>query len=471
MTDKQPAPTLTDYKGMGGVIAQDGFEYQIWDGLARLPAWLVNPAFEGMIFEGLEDLEARFFAPLAPHGSVIDRHQAKSGVLKPADVKEIVEGFSHYHDSYPDTARTHILVTPQIPATLAYMAKDRDRVRKARPFYDPFTEIKAHFDAKFRADVVAQYPNPLGGFVVDFVDFDERNIPDDNTARSLFNSAFHEAFPALDLKSSQLRKIFDDLLAMAKANHNIGSFLTRSALVQCIEAAMGESLPLPRFALHILSDRKESNPSMLELDAAAFSAGAGSTADWHEGLLKPLQRTATWLKQQGASRLTLQGSYRLSAGFALGWSFRSASGFDIDIMTRDGVWATDDRPEADAAYPRWHVSEPQLNPGDVLTVSIGILRDPFRDLVSSGIPAEKIQRFQLSVPVTSAKEMQAIVGQVKGRIAGLAAKYQLKQIQFYYAGPSQFAVALGHRWNTMPETVLHEFNAGTREYVASLTLQ
>ena len=32
MTDKQPAPTLTDYKGMGGVIAQDGFEYQIWDG-------------------------------------------------------------------------------------------------------------------------------------------------------------------------------------------------------------------------------------------------------------------------------------------------------------------------------------------------------------------------------------------------------------------------------------------------------
>ena len=243
MTDKQPAPTLTDYKGMGGVIAQDGFEYQIWDGLARLPAWLVNPAFEGMIFEGLEDLEARFFAPLAPHGSVIDRHQAKSGVLKPADVKEIVERFSHYHDSYPDTARTHILVTPQIPATLAYMAKDRDRVRKARPFYDPFTEIKAQFDAKFRADVVAQYPDPLGGFVVDFVDFDERNIPDDNTARSLFAGAFHEAFPALDLKSSQLRMIFDDLLAMAKANHNIGSFLTRTALVQCIEAAMGESLP------------------------------------------------------------------------------------------------------------------------------------------------------------------------------------------------------------------------------------
>ncbi|ABC90780.1 hypothetical conserved protein [Rhizobium etli CFN 42] len=456
---------------MGGIIAQDGFEYQIWDGLARLPAWLGNPAFEGMIFEGLEDLEARFFAPLAPHGSVIDRHQAKSGVLKPADIKEIVEGFSRYNDSYPGTARTHILVTPVVPATLAYMAKDRDRVRKARPFYDPFTEIKAQFDAKFRADVVDQYPDPLGGFVVDFVDFDERNIPDEKIARSLFDSAFHEAFPALDLKASQLRKVFDDLLAMAKANHNIGSFLTRSALIQCIETAMGGDLPLPPIALHILSDRRESNPSMLELDASAFSAGAASTADWQQGLLTPLQRTATWLKQQGAARLIVQGSYRLSAGFALGWSFRSATGFDIDIVTRDGVWATDDRPQADATYAQWDVSDPQLAAGDVLTVSIGILRDPFGDLVASGIPAEKIQRFHLSVPVTSAKEMQAIVGQLKRHVSDLAAKLQIKKLRLYYAGPAQFAVALGHRWNAMPETALHEFNAETRDYVATLTLK
>ncbi|WP_349958091.1 SAVED domain-containing protein [Rhizobium sp. ZPR3] len=469
MTDKQPAPTLTDSKGMGGVIAQDGFEYQIWDGLARLPAWLMNPAFEGMIFEGLEDLEVRFFAPLALHGSVIDRHQAKSGVLKPADIKEIVEGFLHYQKSYPDTARTHILVTPQIPATLAYMANDRDRVRKARPFYDPFVDLKAAFDAKFRSDVLAFYPDPLGGFVVDFVDFEERNIPDEKAARSLFDSAFHEAFPTLDLKVSQVRKVFDDLLALAKANHNIGSFLTRKILVQCIENAMGESLPLPPPALHVLSDRKESNSSMLELDAAAFSAGAGSTADWNEGLLKPLRRTATWFKQQGASRLTLQGSYRLSAGFALGWSFRAATGFDIDIVTRDGVWATDDRPEPGASYPQWDVSDPQVA-ADVLTVSIGILRDPYGDLVASGIPAEETQRFHLSVPVTSAKQMQALVGQVKARVAGLAAKQQLKQIRLYYAGPAQFAVALGHRWNSMPETVLHEFNAVTREYVATLTL-
>ena len=75
-------PALTDARGMGGVIAQDGFSYQLWDGLARLPAWLANPAFEEMIFEGLEDLEARFIAPKAPpRFRVLERFQAKSGSL------------------------------------------------------------------------------------------------------------------------------------------------------------------------------------------------------------------------------------------------------------------------------------------------------------------------------------------------------------------------------------------------------
>src|SRR4051794_11835251 len=80
MTNGRP-PTLTDDKGMGGIIAQDGFDYQIWDALARVPAWLRNPAFEGLALEVLEDSEVRFFAPHAPRAHVLERFQAKSGVL------------------------------------------------------------------------------------------------------------------------------------------------------------------------------------------------------------------------------------------------------------------------------------------------------------------------------------------------------------------------------------------------------
>ena len=59
-------PTLTDAVGLGGVVAQDGFDYQVWNTIVRLPAWLRNPAFEGFAIEALEDVEARFFAPRAP---------------------------------------------------------------------------------------------------------------------------------------------------------------------------------------------------------------------------------------------------------------------------------------------------------------------------------------------------------------------------------------------------------------------
>lgn len=79
MSDKNDAPALSDGKSLGGMIAQDGFDYQLWDGLARLSAWLANPAFEELIFEGLEDLEARFFAPQAPRHRLLERYQAKSG--------------------------------------------------------------------------------------------------------------------------------------------------------------------------------------------------------------------------------------------------------------------------------------------------------------------------------------------------------------------------------------------------------
>src|SRR4051794_33034719 len=133
-------PTLTDAKGMGGIIAQDGFDYQVWDALARLPAWLRNPAFEGMMFEGLEDYEARFFAPHAPHHHFLDRFQAKSGLLQQAALRDVFKSFEAFDLAHPNVARVQTLVTPTLPAGLAWIARDPGRVRRARPFYSPFAD-------------------------------------------------------------------------------------------------------------------------------------------------------------------------------------------------------------------------------------------------------------------------------------------------------------------------------------------
>jgi hypothetical protein len=44
------------------------------------------------------------------------------------------------------------------------------------------------------------------------------------------------------------------------------------------------------------------------------------------------------------------------------------------------------------------------------------------------------------------------------------ARLGARQIRLYLAGPAAFAVALGHRWNAMPPTQLHEYVTSERHY-------
>src|SRR5258705_9923024 len=112
-----------------------------------------------MIFEGLEDLEARFFAPQAPRHRLIERYQAKSGNLAPKDVEEVFASFQKFEQAYPSVARLHTLVTPRLPQTLGWLARDPWRVRKARPFYAPFVDVAAASNAKLKHDLIAAFGN------------------------------------------------------------------------------------------------------------------------------------------------------------------------------------------------------------------------------------------------------------------------------------------------------------------------
>jgi hypothetical protein len=57
------------------------------------------------------------------------------------------------------------------------------------------------------------------------------------------------------------------------------------------------------------------------------------------------------------------------------------------------------------------------------------------------------------------------VGFVKKTVAESVTRLAPRSIDLYLAGPAAFAVALGHRWNAMPPTQLHEFIAPERRYV------
>ena len=474
MTADGKAPTLTDAKGMGGVLAQDGFSYQVWDGLVRLPAWLANPAFEELIFEGLEDLEARFFAPqAAPRFRLLERFQAKFGALAPAEVREVLESFFSFEQAFPRAARVQSLVTPRLPRTVSGLSRDPSRVRRARPFYAPFSDVAAASDAQLRTDLVKAYGESLGGFVAEAVEVTERNLPNRDSALQAFGLALERTYPTLEVSRRRIEDGFEALSGLAA--RSIGAPISRVELLRTLEGALSQKLPLPAsFPLHVRSDRNEADETALEIDASAFSGGSATFPDpvrWTEELLAPLERTARWIRARGISRVALGGSYRLSTAFALGWSLRSAIGFELEIPTREGAWRTDDRPQAGDADLAWRLEQPTSLDDDHLVVSVGVLRDPSADLsATAGASADTIMNAYLSEPLTSARAAQASAGLVKRAVDAAAGRLKPSGIKLFIAGPAAFAVALGHRWNAMPPTQMHEFLAAERRYVPTVRL-
>lgn len=470
MAETDRGPTLTDAIGMGGIIAQDGFDYQVWEGLIRLPAWLANPAFEALIFEGLEDIEARFFAPHAPEHHLLERLQAKSGDLGPKEVREIFERFRIFEKHHPSVTRVHTLITPRVPPTLRSVARHTARVRKARPFYAPFEGIRAASDEKLTEDLIKELGDELGSFVASGVEVTERPLPSRETALHAFSAALAASFPATELTQQQVNRAFGALEALATRSRGVA--LARTDLVQLLDAETRATLAAARsFRVHVRSDRTGEDPGALEIDAGAFSGGPSGfpAADqWRAQLVRPLDATAGWLRRRGVSRVALSGTYRLTTAFLVGHAFRSAAGFELEIATREGTWATDDRPVESASD--WSITPPTQLDGDALLVSLGVLRRPSDTLISSGYAAACVLDLHKNTAISGAKQAQADAAHIKAVVLEAATRLKPKRISLYYAGPAAFAVALGHRWNAMLPTNLFEFDATNGIYLRSADL-
>ena len=460
-------PTLIDPRGKGGVVALGGFDYQVWNGLLRLPSWLNNPGFEELIFEGLEDFEARFFAPHAPGGRILERYQAKSGNLSPADVRGVLRSFLAFEEAYPGVTRVQTLVTPQLPSTLGWLSDDPARVRRARPFYAPFPDVVAASDDALQSRLVASLEETLGRYVADFVDVEECQLPDRDNAVRAFAIELARTF-AIDAPTGRIAAAFDALESLVR--RSAGVPLARDVLVRTIEDSLDERLPLSSmFPLHVRSDRNEPDVAALEIDARAFCGGAVAFPPsdiWRAKLVEPLEATARWLSSRRISRVSLGGSFRITTAMVLGWSLRSATGFELEVPTRAGAWSTDDRPGPGELDPGWSIRVPtSLHCGE-LAVSVGVIRDPSSALPeTSGVQEASVLRLHLPRPIDSGPMAQASASVVKRAVDDARVRLAPRGIRLYFAGPAAFAVVLGHRWNAMRPTQLHEYSPSEHRYV------
>ena len=460
-------PTLTDPKGMGGINAQDGFDYQVWVALARLPAWLRNPAFEGVAIETLEDFEARFFAPHSPRGHVLDRFQAKSGTPTQAEIVEVLDSFWAFDAAYPATARVHTLVTPALPTGLRWIARDVNRVQNARPFYQPFSDIRAASDDELKKKLVKKFGPDRGVFFARSVEVALQTIPDRNHAEITFAAAMGKAFPGMGANAPDIFSAFralSDLVAQFR-----GGMLTRDQLVALLNETLGIELEAERsLHVHIRSDRNSARSDAVEVDASHFSGTGGgfpTPEKWDAEFITPLNAVARWAGRRNHRRVALSGSYRLTTAFVVGWTFRSAKGFDLDVETRAGMWATDAYPSPDIVLP-WEINGPLGLVDERLVVGVGILRNPTLNMVQD-LGLQNSTSFLIATlekPLRNGMEAQASATAIKNAMANAVERFRPTGIDLYYAGPAAFAVTLGHRWNALPPTQLREFIAAGQYY-------
>jgi hypothetical protein len=463
-------PVLTSAAGNGGIVALDGFDYQLHYGLVRIAEWLRDPTFEGAIFEGLEDVEARFFAPQSDAGHLLVRMQAKSGSLDRADILAVLDNFVEYDQHYPGTAKAFELVTPQLPHKMNWIVRDLARVRFAGPFYAPFRNVMEASDGEVRTNLLNDLGADRGALLFERgrVVLQSVALAEVSGAIALFAQEFEKTCPDVVLR----RSVFDDLANVARGSK--GTFLTRAQIIATLEASLKAQLNLaPKAVLHMVGDRPSPvSPEAIRIDAA-FLSGDGRFSDagvWEADLLAPLRHLKAWWQASGCRRVGVEGSYRLSSAVAIGAIFNAGSGLDLDIDTKDGVWRTDDHANSATIAPNWMTASAARADTGVLKVAVGVLRDPMDALVAGGADATTIARAFLPEAVTSGQQMQAIVASLKRFISDEVTRLGAGEVQLYFLGPAALAMALGHRWNAIAPVQLHEFDAQKGAYFPTARL-
>ncbi len=465
------APTLTSPKGKGGIIAQEGFDYQIYYGLLKVAHWLADPTFEGIMFEALEDFEGRFFAPQSPQGHLLERVQAKSSSgLTRGDIVDVLDNFLEFETAFPDIVRGFELATPQFPSTLQWVHKDLERIRFAGPFYAPFRAVLDASDQAVRDKLTKEFGQAradllfLRGTVALHTDAPLA------VAYALFAAAFAATFPDAPHVSPTL---FDELVKVARKSTK--TYLMRAQILEVMEAGLKTQLRAQEPpCLYLMGNRPGNIPANAIRIDAAFLSGDGRFSEpavWEDTLLKALRRVKAKWQSEAHRRIAIDGSYRLTTAFAVGALFNATSGFDLDMQTKEGVWRTDDHPSRGINVPDW-VTTPAVHlSNDTLAVAIGVLRDPATTLQSTGIDLTSLSRAFLPEAVTSGQELQALVANLKQFISAEVIRLGAKRVDLYFVGPAVMALALGHRWNAISPVQTYEFNTETGYYYPTARLE
>ena len=260
--------------------------------------------------------------------------------------------------------------------------------------------------------------------------------------------------------------------------------VTRTAVEEAIqERGLRQAPDEPSVALYIHTIRKLPMEIAADYELDWRDAFEGPEDERGHFLIDPTTGTTASCRSRRRSRAEsswiprlgyrVRGRSRLSPWFAVGFTFRETTGWEIEAEQGSSLWRSDAPASDDAPIV---LREDLAGNARTVALSIGVTGDPSDHvryyLAASGNPAGKL--IAVRTPregreaIRSAGDLVRLADVVKAELQRLVPRAQ--RVLLFYWGPASGAVLIGHALNAVASEIqLHEENDG--EYFPSVLLR
>lgn len=472
--EKISKPSLLEPESTGGDIAEGGFEFQRNLILNKIPYWLSFEGFTSLIWESIGDIEAKIFLP--DKGLVNEALEAKNHQVTPKEFWDEIERFKRMDTGSPNTYRWFSLSCTAVSTSLKPLINGLRRIRDPYPFYEDTSGIFQNSYEEYKQIVLGlNKDEETAEFLYKKVLIEDTWGSLNAQSEGMFIESLFKNFPEFEeLPHKKIKCIYSSLIELLVSKRN--KPVSRREIEERISKSIEDtSIMAKPTILETIITSDGINGKEIVFNWESYFGGAERifppSNRWNDIMMKELAATKQWILNYRNNRnIQLQGNRRNSTAMALGYNFSAVSGFNIEMEHRGDLWKTNQFP---TTYTPEYSMNFDLKKGKTkkLILIIAIMKEKMAEEVLSGYGEHdhSILEMTSTIPIISSEQANLAVNKIKKEVKSTSSQIGVEEIHFYYAGPSHFALFLGHRWNAMPKTQCYEW-VSTANYAQTITL-
>lgn len=446
----------------GGEVAREGLGYQDMYVLSRLPEWLSQGAFSGVISECIGDVEVCYFTM---HGQRRTFIEAKNYKLTPKKFWAEIKDFQNVHTGNETVYTQFLYVAPELPTDLSPIFRQLQRIRNHGASFELGASPLVAAEADFVQSVVDAGETPsLARFVLEHVDFD---LFDDTQAESRCLGALPNALPPFDEFASAKQKA-----VLAKWKELVTSSTKRRIDRREFEQAILDALPEAEAkywlnyptTIHLqkgAQGEKAPGPFDISINVAPFlgeDRGARTSQEWDE-LSAAVEGMGEFIRNSRPRNMIQVGAeLRMSLATLLGVSLKAAKGHYLEIIYRDNIFPLHRFDRAPVAYFSREECTGSGRDGVVLIHIGAATRNDLKEVMDQHMLSAAPRLYLESAsPIPDIATLNTAVAAAKSALATFRSNGEVHLLHVFIKAPSFFAMALGHRLNALGEVQLYDW--------------